>query len=354
MDRHFAVILRQCGTPIILIVNKCEGTRLPNGFHEVYELGIGEPIALSAEHGDGMSDLREALLPYAGEQVEGEEEPEQITDDNWQSRPLHLAIVGRPNVGKSTLVNALLGEERMLTGPEAGLTRDAIALNWKYKEQPIRLVDTAGMRRQARIDERLEVMSVRETLRAIRLSHVVVLVIDADHILDKQDLTIARMVEEEGRGLIIAVNKWDAVEDRAAAEKRVSDRLQTSLTQLRDVPVVMISALKLQKLDALMDSVLKMYAIWNRRISTSELNRWLGAMLESHPLPLVSGRRIKIRYMTQVKARPPTFALWTSKPIDLPESYLRYLLNGLRERFDLPGVPIRWLLRKGDNPYVDK
>lgn len=364
MDKHFAAWLRKAGKPTILIANKCEGAAGRPGLIEAYELGLGEPVPLSAEHGEGMADLVTALEPFMPKddpedeeafdvdaaEAEVCEEGETAAED--EPKALQLAIVGRPNVGKSTLLNALVQEERVLTGPEAGMTRDAIAVEWEWRGRPIRLVDTAGLRKRARVDEKLEKMANQDTLRVIRMAHVVVLLLDADGILDKQDLTIARLVIEEGRALVIALNKWDAVEDKNAALRRMSDRLQTSLPQVKGIPTVAISALKGQKLTDLLDAVVTTYGVWNRRIPTSQLNRWLADMTDSHPPPLVDGRRLKIRYMTQVKSRPPTFALFVSKPVDLPEHYSRYLVNGMREHLDLPGVPIRLLLRKGStNPF---
>jgi len=386
MDRHFADWLRSLDRPVVLAANKAEGQAGMPGLYEAFELGLGEPVPLSAEHGEGLADLVQALLPFLPPEPEADIDTdteaadlaraqaalapagsdgmsaaeaaaaadEDLLADAPPPRTLHLAIVGRPNVGKSTLLNALIGEERVLTGPEAGMTRDAIAVEWSWNGQPLRLVDTAGLRRRARIENKLEKLAVADTLRVIRLAHVVVLVLDADAILDKQDLTIARLVIEEGRALVIAVNKWDAVADRQAALQHLKDRLETSLPQARGVRYVTISALKGQKLDALLDQAVSVYGLWNRRIPTAQLNRWLRAMLESHPPPLVEGRRVKIRYMTQVKARPPTFAMFLNKPVDLPESYTRYLVNGIRETFELPAVPIRLLLRKGStNPYAE-
>ncbi|MEO3433652.1 ribosome biogenesis GTPase Der [Inquilinus sp. CAU 1745] len=372
MDRHFAQWLRRGETPVILVANKCEGRAAQGGLYEAFELGFGDPIPLSAAHGEGMADLVQALLPFEPSEDSGEDgdasaegddgafRPDEDDDEDAlakaeaeaAARPIQLAIVGRPNVGKSTLVNALIGEDRVLTGPEPGVTRDAISVEWSWKGQAIRLVDTAGLRRRARVSEKLEKLSVADTLNTIRLANVVVLVLDVDAILDKQDLTIARRVIEEGRALVIAVNKWDQVENQAAALGRLSDRLQTSLPQARGIPTVAISALKNRKLPKLMDAVLENHRLWNRRISTSRLNRWLAQVLDLHPPPMVQGRRIRIRYMTQVKSRPPTFVLWASQPEELPEAYVRYLVNGIREAFELPGVPIRVLLRKGKNPYA--
>jgi GTP-binding protein len=267
---------------------------------------------------------------------------------------LQVAIVGRPNVGKSTLINRIVGEDRLLTGPEAGITRDAITVEWEYGGRCFKLVDTAGMRRKATITDKLEKMSVSDTLRSIRMAEVVVLTMDANAILDKQDLTIARLVVDEGRALVIAINKWDAVDDKAAARQRIEDRLETSLPQAKGVPVVMLSALTGKGVSGLMDAIVSIHAIWNRRVTTSKLNRWLESIVEHHPPPAVSGRRVKLRYGTQIKSRPPTFVLFTSRPDDLPEAYMRYLVNSLRKVFELPGVPIRLSLRKSDNPYANK
>ena len=365
LDRHFANLLRRSKTPVLLVANKTEGKASQPGMFESYELGLGDPIPLSAEHGEGMADLVEALLPYAppDDEVETEEADDgfdpsipigdQPEPEEDRSKPIQIAIVGRPNVGKSTLLNSLLGEERVLTGPEAGMTRDAIAVDWEWRDRRFKLVDTAGMRRRARVDEKVERLAVADSLRVIRMANVVVLVVDAGAILDKQDLTIARLVISEGRALVIAVNKWDTVDDRAMALRQVEDKLQASLGYIKGVKVVTISALKGYKLETLLDGVLETYTVWNRRIPTAQLNRWIEGVLEHHPPPLVEGRRIKIRYVTQVKTRPPTFALFVNKPLDLPESYQRYLTTHLRESFDMPGVPVRLLLRKGKNPYAD-
>jgi GTP-binding protein len=375
LDEHFALWLRKRKTPILLLVNKCEGKAGQSGLGESYALGLGAPVAISAAHCEGLLELYDALKPHAERiaalvspqtELPDELEPETdvvlltdengelIDDDSVEDGPLKLAIVGRPNVGKSTMVNKLIGEERMLTGPEAGITRDAIAVGWHYQGRDIRLVDTAGLRRKARIKEKLEGMSVGDTLRSIRFAEVVLLVLDANAVLDKQDLTIARHVIEEGRALIIVVNKWDAATDRKESLQRLEDRLQTSLPQVRGVPIVTCSAKTGKGLNRLMPAVLKIYETWNSRISTGALNRWLYAMTESHPPPMVSGRRIRLNYATQAKTRPPPFVQFSSRADQLPESYNRYLINGIRETFGLDGIPIRMFARKRENPYADK
>ena len=346
LDRHFADWIRRACARAVLVANKCEGQAGEVGLYEAFELGLGEPVPISAEHGEGMVDLFEVLSEAA------EEFGEDSSDDPDDGAPLQLAIVGRPNVGKSTLVNRLIGEERLLTGPEAGITRDSISVDWAYRGQRIKLVDTAGLRRRARVEHKLEKLSAGDTNRAIRFAQVVVLVLDGDAMLERQDLTIARRVIEEGRALVIAANKWDAVEDQADARQRLRDRLETSLPQVKGVPVIHTSGLHGRNLDKLLDAVFSIYEVWNRRIPTSPLNDWLMAMIEAHPPPLARGRRIRIRYMTQIKTRPPTFALWVSQPTELPDAYLRYLGNGMREDFELDGVPLRLQMRKGRNPYV--
>ncbi len=347
LDEHFANWIRKAPIPVILAANKAEGRSGEHGLLESYKLGLGDPIALSAEHGEGIGELFDALLPF-------EKKTEAELEEEAEEKPLQLAIVGRPNAGKSTLVNYLIGEDRMLTGPEAGVTRDAIAVGWEFEGRAIKLVDTAGLRKKARVQKKLEKLSVADSLRVIKMAEVVVLMVDAELTFEKQDLTIASHVIEEGRALVLAVNKWDTVRDRQAALKVIRDRLSISLPQVRGIPIITFSALTGRGVEKLMPKVLEVYELWNKRISTAKLNRWLEHMLEQHPPPMAKGRRLKIRYMTQVKARPPTFSLFMSSRGELPESYLRYLVNGLREDFDLPAVPIRISPRTGKNPYVDK
>jgi GTPase len=356
LDSHFAQRLRRTDKPVVLVANKCEGRAGASGMAEAYALGFGEPIPISAEHGEGLADLYDALIAHA--EPDGVGPGDAPAED--ESSPMSMAIVGRPNVGKSTLANRLLGDERLLTGPDPGVTRDAIAVAWSYDGRAIKLVDTAGLRRRARVSDRIEKMSVADSLRAVQFAQIVVLVIDATEVgdfgseLGRQDLTIARKVVEEGRALVIAANKWDAVPDPNAVRRRLAETLEHTLTQVRGVPVIPVSARDGTGIDAMMKAVFDIERIWNARVSTPDLNRWLGEITERHPPPLVSGRRIRLRYMTQVNIRPPTFALWLSKPADLPKSYLRYLVNGLRDAFGLEGVPIRLMMRKGKNPYDKK
>ena len=353
MDEYFADLLRRGQTPVILGANKCEGRAGRDGAYEAYSLGLGDPIPLSAEHGEGLDDLYYALKPFAPELDEDSEEDEVEGFDG--DRPIQVAIVGRPNTGKSTLVNRLLGEDRLLTGPEAGVTRDSIEVAWSFEGQDFRLVDTAGLRRKAKITEQVEQMSAADTLNAIRLAEVVVLLLDADAVLDKQDLTIARHVIEEGRALVIGVNKWDVAASRQESLQKLRDKLETSLPQVKGIPYVTLSAKTGKGVQQLMRQVLGLHGLWNMRIPTAELNRWLAFMTQQHPPPLSKQkRRIKLRYATQAKSRPPTFLVFTSRPGDLPEAYSRYLVNGLRQDFGLDGVPIRLWYRKPNNPYVDE
>jgi GTP-binding protein len=359
LDSHFGRWIRQQGVPLILIANKCEGRAGIPGLAESYGLGLGEPLAFSAEHGEGLSELYDALLPYAKIDDDNDvikELPNDYDDDEDDdtNRPISMAIVGRPNVGKSTLVNRLLGEERMLTGPEAGITRDSISTSWEYKGREIKLVDTAGLRKKARVTEKVESLSSGDSIRAIKFAQVVVLVLDSHDMLEKQDLTIARRVINEGRVLVIAVNKWDLVKDAKNALGKLSDRLQTSFPQARGIPIITFSAKTGRGTNRLLPAVMDIYELWNKRISTGALNRWLDGITAHHPPPLTSGRRIKLRYMTQAKTRPPTFVVFASRPDKLPESYSRYLVNALREDFEMPGVPLRLHTKKGENPYAKK
>jgi GTP-binding protein len=348
-DRHFAQILRSSGKPVTLVANKSEGRSSDSGFLDAYSLGFGDPVAVSAEHGLGISDLADAIreaMPKADRLKEREEEAAE--------KPLHIAIIGQPNAGKSTLVNRLIGKERILTGPEAGTTRDSIAVDWTWRGRKIRLADTAGLRRKAKTVGKLEKLSAGDALRVIRFAEVVVLVMDATAPLEKQDLQLASLIADEGRALVLALNKWDLVKDRAARLKTLKADLEETLAQLRGVPMVPVSALEGEGLDRLMEAVLAMHKTWNARVPTAGLNRWLLAMTEKHPPPAVSGRRVKLKYLTQSKTRPPTFYLSCSRPEALPDAYRRYLVNGLREDFNLAGVPIRLMLRKQENPYAGR
>jgi GTP-binding protein len=351
VDRHFAGWLRKAGKPVVVVANKCEGRGGETGLAEAFALGLGDPIPFSAEHGEGLSDLYDALhahAPDADDAVPVDEAAETADE------PLQLAIVGRPNVGKSTLINRLIGEDRLLTGPEPGITRDAIAVEWRHRGRRLRLVDTAGLRRRPRVVERIEKLSVEDSLRAIRFAQVVVLVLDAADMLEKQDLAIARLVIDEGRALVIAANKWDVIADKPAALRKLRDRVEKSLPDVRGIALVTISARTGHNLDRLLGAVADVYDSWNRRISTPELNRWLAAAVDRHPPPLVKGRRIKLRYLTQTKSRPPTFQLFGNQLDVLPDAYLRYLVNDLRDAFNLPGTPVRMIVRKGTNPYAKK
>jgi len=349
-DEHFAAWLRRHGRPILLVVNKAEGRAGSNAALEAYSLGLGEPVAVSAEHGEGLADLMREIAERLPPAPRAEAEHE---------RPLKLAIVGRPNAGKSTLLNRLLGEERMITGPEPGLTRDAVAVRFSDAQGPIELVDTAGLRKRARVDEGLEKMSTSATIEALKMAEVVVLAVDALECelgrgLHEQDLQIARLIEREGRACVIAMTKWDAVADRDRARKQVSDRLEASLSQLKGIPVVTLSGLTGQGVDKLMPAVRRAHEVWNMRVATGALNRWFETALERHQPPLVEGRRLKLRYVTQAKARPPTFIIFGTRAEQTPDDYQRYLSNTLRETFDMPGTPIRLLFRGTKNPYADE
>ncbi|HUF57004.1 MAG TPA: ribosome biogenesis GTPase Der [Thermohalobaculum sp.] len=352
-DEVLAELLRKREAAVILAANKAEGRAGEAGMLEAYALGLGEPLALSAEHGEGMGELHEVLAPHVARATaaEASREREVLDDPLAENRPLQIAVIGRPNVGKSTLVNRLLGEERLLTGPEAGITRDAISVELRWRDRPFRVFDTAGLRKKARVQERVEKLSTGDTLRAARFAEVVILLMDAENALETQDLRIADLAEREGRAVVVALNKWDAVEGKQATLRELRRRFEELLPQLKGAPVIPVSAKTGQGLDKLGAAVLEMHGVWNRRVTTGELNRWLAARLEEHPPPAPSGRRIRLRFMTQVKARPPSFVVFCSRPEALPQSYTRFLVNGLRRDFGLHGVPIRLALRKGENPY---
>jgi GTP-binding protein len=355
-DKGFGRVVRETGLPVILVANKCEGRGGTEGFYEAFQLGLGDPIPISAEHGEGIGELVSAMTAALGlkpSRKRKDEEGAEAGSEGAETRPLRIAIVGRPNVGKSTLINALIGEERMITGPEPGLTRDAIAVDFAWAGRPVRLYDTAGLRRKARITETAEKLAASDAVRAVRFAEVVVLVVDAEHPFEHQDLTIASLAEDEGRALVIAVNKWDLVADKNKKLRELREEVAERLAQVPGVPLVAISALAERGLDKLIEAVLAAYEVWNRRVPTPHLNRWLAEALERHAPPAgARGRRIKIRYMTQPSTRPPTFIAFCSHPEGLPKSYLRFLTNSLRQAFDLPGVPIRLKLRKGENPFA--
>ncbi len=359
-DRAFADLVRKSGKPAILIANKSEGSAGEAGVLEAYELGLGEPIAISAEHGEGLADLYAGLraaLPDAtapAAEAERRDAGSDIEQNTAERRPIRIAVVGRPNCGKSTLVNRLLGEERLLTGPEAGITRDAIAVDLTWQDRPFRVHDTAGLRRRARVEEKLEKLSVADALNAVRFAEVVVLLMDAQKPFEEQDLRIADLIEREGRALVIAMNKWDLIEPRPSAIKKLREETDHWLPQVKGVPVVAVSGLTGAGLDRLMQAVVDAHALWNRRVGTSALNRWIAEAVASHPPPAVSGRRIRLDYITQPKSRPPTFVLFTSRADALPDAYRRYLVNSLRETFDLAGTPIRLTLREKKNPYAKR
>ncbi|MBI1621937.1 ribosome biogenesis GTPase Der [Aquamicrobium zhengzhouense] len=375
-DRTFSDIARRTSKPIVLVANKAESRSSQGGMLEAWELGLGEPIPISAEHGEGMVDLREAIVEALGAErvfaAEEEDEAvslavaeplvgEDIADPDSEvipeydaTKPLRIAMVGRPNAGKSTLINAFLGEERLLTGPEAGITRDSISVDWDWRGRRIKLFDTAGMRRKSRVQEKLEKLSVADGLRAIRFAEVVVIVLDATIPFEKQDLQIADLIIREGRAPVIAFNKWDLIDNRQELLAELREKTQRLLPQVRGIQAVTISAETGKGLDKLMEAIEKTHRVWNRRVSTGKLNRWLEGVLTHHPPPAVAGRRLKIKYITQVKTRPPGFVLSCSRPDAMPQSYIRYLTNGLRDTFEMPGVPIRMALRAPDNPFAGR
>ncbi|MBX3583734.1 MAG: ribosome biogenesis GTPase Der [Rhizobiaceae bacterium] len=371
-DSTFAEVVRKSGKPVVLVANKSEARGAQTGMLEAYELGLGEPVGISAEHGQGMPELRDAVVEVLGEeQALGEDDEddlpavsdtlvgEDIIDPDAEpayddTKPMRIAVIGRPNAGKSTLINALIGEERLLTGPEAGITRDSISVEWEWRGRAMKLFDTAGMRRKARVQEKLEKLSIADGLRAIRFAEVVIVVLDATIPFEKQDLQLADLIIREGRAPVIVFNKWDLIEHPQETLAELREKTTRLLPQVRGIQAVPVSAETGRGLDRLMDAVLKTHRIWNTRISTARLNRWLEQTVGNHPPPAVSGRRLKIKYMTQVKTRPPGFMLSCTRPDEVPASYVRYLVNGLRETFDIPGVPIRMSIHASDNPYASR
>ena len=367
-DEVFADILRKRNAHVFLVANKGEGRAADGGVIEAYSLGLGEPLRMSAEHGEGMGELAVMLAPLIDVSAEKPEEEPSIDVDLVEGeadveyrlptvkKPLQVAVIGRPNAGKSTLINKILGEERLLTGPEAGITRDAISLKLDWDGVPTRIFDTAGMRKKAKVQEKLEKLSVSDGLRAVKFAEVVVVLLDVDSPFEQQDLRIADLAEREGRAVVVAVNKWDLEPDKQAKIRSLREAFERLLPQLRGAPLITVSAKTGRGLDRLQEAVMRAHEVWNRRINTSHLNRWLSGMVEAHPPPAPGGRRIKLRYITQAKTRPPGFVVMCSYPDKIAESYSRYLVNGLREDFDMPGTPIRlWMRGQGDqNPYKNK
>ena len=356
-DRAFADFARRANKPVILVANKAEGKHGEIGAMESYALGLGDPVQISAEHGEGLSDLYDALRGLMPEPVEeGEEfdDDDIIEDEDLAKRPIRVAIVGRPNAGKSTLINHLLGEERLLTSAEAGTTRDSISVEITWQGRDFRVFDTAGLRRRSRIEEKLEKLSVADALRAIRFAEVVVLMMDAQNRFEEQDLRIADLIEREGRALVIAVNKWDLMGKQSSLISALRTDADHWLPQVRGMPIVAVSGLMGEGIDRLMTAIQEAYAVWNKRVPTAALNRWFEQAVDANPPPAVSGRRLKLNYITQAKARPPSFALFCSRADAVPQSYLRYLVNSLREVFELPGTPVRIALREKANPFAHK
>ena len=355
-DAAFADLVRRSGKPAILVANKSEGRAAEVGLLQAYELGLGEPVAISAEHGENLADLYAALRAALPEKVAQQRNMiEEAVDAQHAASapsPIRIAVVGRPNCGKSTLVNRLLGEERLLTGSEAGITRDAIAVDVVWRGLPFRVYDTAGLRRRSRVEEKLEKLSVADALNAVRFAEVVILLLDAQRPFEEQDLRIADLIEREGRAMVVGVNKWDIAEPHPGALRNLRVEVDHWLPQVKGVPVVPVSALTGEGLDRLMQAVIDIHAVWNRRVETSALNRWLAEVVASYPPPAVSGRRIRLNYITQPKSRPPTFVLFMSRSDAVPDAYRRYLVNSLREGFNLPGTPIRLTLREKSNPYA--
>lgn len=345
LDEAFGDVIRRSGRPVIVVANKAEGRAGSEGISESYALGFGEPVAISASHGEGMSDLHVRLVEELGDF-------DRLDDDRSDEPPLRIAVIGRPNAGKSTLINALIGEERLITGPEAGVTRDAIAVDWLWDGRRVRLHDTAGLRKKGKVNDRLERMSAADTLRAIKFAEVVLLLVDAEHPFEKQDLTLADLVLREGRALVMVLAKWDLVPNRSAALKELQYEFERLLPQAKGAPLIPVSALKQKGLEDIMPAVTRLHRDWSAKIKTRDLNDWLQEMISRHPPPAVQGKRIKPRYLSQTKSRPPTFVLMCSRAGDLPESYKRYLVNGIREAFDMPGVPIRLIVKAGKNPYA--
>ena len=360
IDKSFAEVVRRSGKPTILIANKSEGKAGQAGAMEAFELGLGEPIMLSAEHGEGLADLYDALLATLPELTAlpeesfDDEEPEQEEGEEGEARSIRVAVVGRPNAGKSTLINQMIGEDRLLTGPEAGITRDSIAVDHVWRDRRFKMFDTAGLRKRAKVEQKLEKLSVADALRAIKFAEVVIVLMDAERPFEDQDLRIADLVVREGRALVLGMNKWDLIERKPGAIAALRQEADHWLPQVRGVPIVPVSGLTGDGLDHLMQAVVDAHAIWNKRVTTNPLNRWLNHAISAHPPPAVSGRRIRLTYMTQAKARPPSFVLFCTRADAIPDAYLRYLTNGLRETFDLPGTPIRITLREKENPYAEK